>query len=623
MRPLGALTYVAASVLAAVLVGSAMAADAPALTESGARFPDRFYSLLLPERQQLGPEDVAVTENGEPVSNLSVTPPGGPGSATILAIDTSNSMRGQPIVDAMEAARAFASRRRAGTALGVVFFGKEAVVALAPTTDGKAVTELLSNPPDLTEGTRLYDALDLATSQLRDTRATTGSVVLLTDGADIGSTATEATALASLKGAGVRVFAVGLKSDQFSPATLQAIASETGGTYTEAGTSGALAPIFDTLGFRLANEYLIFYRSLAKPEQSVDVVVRVSGYPEALRATYTTPALNLSEGPIEKSFWDKLVQSWAFMFLIVVAIVALVVYGVRLLLSARIGPTRRRIAAYTDPDVEALEAAQEPDDVFDRIKTAGRRFERKGPMQTFSYRCDVGGVETRPSLLALIALGGGLLLAVFLAVVWAPWAFIFGVLPPLAVYFYVSHKVVARRKQFGDQLPENLDVLAAALRAGHSLAGGFAVMAEEAGEPSREEFRRVVSDENLGIPLDDSLDRVGERMNNRDIDQLALVAQLARETGGSSAEVIDQVAANIRGRMDVRRLVHTLTAQGRLARWIVSFMPVGLLLGIYLIFPTYLKPLFTTTVGLGAFIIATLMVIAGSLVIKRIVEIKI
>jgi tight adherence protein B len=113
------------------------------------------------------------------------------------------------------------------------------------------------------------------------------------------------------------------------------------------------------------------------------------------------------------------------------------------------------------------------------------------------------------------------------------------------------------------------------------------------------------------------------RMDNTDMVQVALIALLQRETGSSSAEVIDQVATNIRAKMEVRRLVRTLTAQGRLARWVVSLMPVGLLLAMSVLVPGYLHPLFHETLGIIAFVIASIMVVIGSLVIKRIVEIKV
>jgi tight adherence protein B len=214
-------------------------------------------------------------------------------------------------------------------------------------------------------------------------------------------------------------------------------------------------------------------------------------------------------------------------------------------------------------------------------------------------------------------------LAVILAVALAPWWILFAFVPILVVRYYVKFQVSRVRRTFGEQLPDNLEVLGGALRAGHSLVGGFSVMADNAAEPSREEFKRVVTDENLGVPLEDALRRVGERMDNRDMSQVALIALLQRETGSSSAEVIDQVAENVRGRLEIRRLVRVLTAQGRLARWIVSFMPVVLVLMIMLIRPEFLQPLFHTGVGVFALIVSGIMVVMGSLVIKRIVEIKV
>jgi tight adherence protein B len=112
-------------------------------------------------------------------------------------------------------------------------------------------------------------------------------------------------------------------------------------------------------------------------------------------------------------------------------------------------------------------------------------------------------------------------------------------------------------------------------------------------------------------------------MANTDMTQVALIALLQRQTGSSSAEVIDHVASNIRARQDVRRLVRTLTAQGRLARWIASFLPLGMLFAISLLAPGYLHPLFHETVGQAFLVAGTIMVIIASFVIKRIVEIKV
>jgi len=112
-------------------------------------------------------------------------------------------------------------------------------------------------------------------------------------------------------------------------------------------------------------------------------------------------------------------------------------------------------------------------------------------------------------------------------------------------------------------------------------------------------------------------------MENRDLEQVAVVAALQHETGGNTAEVLDRVTDTIRERSELRRLVQTLTAQGRMSRWIVSALPVILLVLITLINPRYMQPLFTTTIGHALLFVAIVMVVAGSLVIKRIVNIRV
>jgi len=111
-------------------------------------------------------------------------------------------------------------------------------------------------------------------------------------------------------------------------------------------------------------------------------------------------------------------------------------------------------------------------------------------------------------------------------------------------------------------------------------------------------------------------------MNSRDFEHVALVAALQRETGGNTAEVIDTVTETIRERLDIRRLVRTLTAQGRLAGWVVSSLPVALLVIISILNPHYIDPLFHRTAGIIALCVGAVMLGAGFWVIRRIVDIK-
>jgi len=123
--------------------------------------------------------------------------------------------------------------------------------------------------------------------------------------------------------------------------------------------------------------------------------------------------------------------------------------------------------------------------------------------------------------------------------------------------------------------------------------------------------------------VDEALHVIGRRMESRDVVQVALVAKLQRDAGTNAADVLDQVSANIRSQLELRRLVAGLTAQGRMARWIVTLLPVALFIAIYIVNPGYLTPLWANPIGIFALICAGIMVVAGSLIIKQIVEIKI
>ncbi|HUY72602.1 MAG TPA: type II secretion system F family protein, partial [Gaiellaceae bacterium] len=178
-------------------------------------------------------------------------------------------------------------------------------------------------------------------------------------------------------------------------------------------------------------------------------------------------------------------------------------------------------------------------------------------------------------------------------------------------------------RKFADQLPDNLDVLASALRAGHSLVGALAVVADDAPEPSKSEFKRVLAEEQFGVQLEDAFKVVVDRMESADLDQVALVSRLQREMGSNSAEVLDRVIDTVRSRMELRRLVRTLTAQGRMSRWLLTALPIFLALVMTLISPGYMRPLFHNPLGEALLILAACMVTVGSWIIGRIIDIKI
>ena len=620
------------SALAAAAATPVFAADGDSaatgieVVEAGsALFPDRAYVLTFPApRGALAASDLRVTEDGKPVTNVSVqSAAAADGIGTVLLIDSSNSMRGS-IGGAMEAARAF-TERNPGQPLSVVFFNAKPTVALPLTTERDRVRAVLARAPKLAEGTHIYDALAAAVAQVRGSALGAARVVLLSDGDDVGSATSLDSALQQLDAENIRVYTVGIESPAFKADDLQRLADQTGGEYAAATSGGDLTRIYEKLGFRLGNEYLVRYRSAARPDESVDVSIAVDGVAEPVAFFYTSPSTGTS-APFKPSFKDDLFQSWVLLPLIVALVLGLGLLAIRFFWNLR---TNKALVARLGEFVtlgseeQAKERRKEVDLLL--AAAAGKK-QRKRSFRWFEgfvEDVDVGQVNRDPRKMLVVAVLSGLLLGAVFAILLSPlWFFVFAIGIPVALNMYVRNRARRKRNAFAEQLPENLDVLASALRAGHSLASAMSVVADEAPEPSAREFTRVVMDEQLGIPLDEALEVTAKRMQSSDMDQVSILALVQREAGGNTAEVLDQVIANIRARMDLRRMVTVLTAQGKFSSWIVAAVPVLLFLFILLVNPSQLDPLFERTIGQIAAISALVMVIAGFIIIRKIVTIE-
>jgi tight adherence protein B len=236
---------------------------------------------------------------------------------------------------------------------------------------------------------------------------------------------------------------------------------------------------------------------------------------------------------------------------------------------------------------------------------------------------DVGRIPVSPERALMWVGAATLLMLVAGPLVAGPLGIVAALIAPLVAHALVQRRVAKQRATFAEQLPDNLQVIASAMRAGHSFVGALQVVVEDAPEPTRRELTQVIADERLGVPLEDAFSGVVRRMQSKDLEQVALVAALQRETGGNSAEVLDRVTEVVRNRIELRLLIKSLTAQGRLSRWVVTFLPVALMGAIMLLNPGYLHPLFSTTFGQVLLTMAAAMVILGSLAIKKIVDIKV
>lgn len=223
---------------------------------------------------------------------------------------------------------------------------------------------------------------------------------------------------------------------------------------------------------------------------------------------------------------------------------------------------------------------------------------------------------------ALIATAGfvGMLLGVimFNVIVGA----VFAAIAVLAGRYFVKYKGDKRQKLFSDQLGDTLLLLASSLRAGYGVQQALNSVAEEAEEPTAEEFGRVVIETRIGRDLVDALDGVNDRLGNEDFGWVIRAIAINRELGGDLAEILDNVGETIRDRVQLKGQVRALTAEGRLSALVLLGLPVLVGGFIYLTQPEYIGELFTNTGGLMALGFALGMISVGGLWIKKIVNIR-
>lgn len=194
-----------------------------------------------------------------------------------------------------------------------------------------------------------------------------------------------------------------------------------------------------------------------------------------------------------------------------------------------------------------------------------------------------------------------------------------GLLP----FLFVIFKRKRRMAKFGSQLPEALELISRALRAGHSLAAGFNLVGDEMAEPIRIEFARCYEEQNLGIPLEEAIMGMTERVPNLDLKFFATAVIMQRQTGGDLAEILDKIGHLIRERFKIWGQIQALTGEGRLSGIVLLALPPVLFLVMYKLNTEYVMVLFRDELGKKMLAFAVVMQLIGALVIRKIINIKV
>ncbi|MEM7475173.1 MAG: type II secretion system F family protein [Planctomycetota bacterium] len=180
-----------------------------------------------------------------------------------------------------------------------------------------------------------------------------------------------------------------------------------------------------------------------------------------------------------------------------------------------------------------------------------------------------------------------------------------------------------RMSKFNEQLPEALELLSRSLRAGHSLASGFGLVASELPNPISKEFGRAFEEQNLGVTLDEALEDMTERVPNMDLRFFATAVILQRQTGGDLAEILDKIGTLIRERFKLAGQIQALTGEGRLSGIVLLALPPVLMLTMLYLNYEYAMVLFRDPTGRKLMAGAIVLQFVGALVIRKIINVKV
>jgi hypothetical protein len=477
--------------LAAGVVLTGGAAAAPVAPAAGSAvqaapvarlpFPERGFVVSVPEARRLERARVVVRENGLRVGGVRVDPLAGSGLrfGVVLAIDASESMTGGPAAAALEAGRTFLTHRTATEEIGIVAFNGEISVLSALTRDGKALRRTLEAAPPLAYGTRIYDALSRSLALLRDAKLSSGSIVVLSDGADIGSRHSLDQAVAAARKQQVRIFTVGLRSGAYDPAPLRSIAERTGGSYAEARSSAELATIYQELGAQLAGEYLVRYRSGARPMTEVDVEIQVIGA-GTVSTAYVAPTPSLLP-PYHRSFASKFLLSSSSPLVVSMFFAGLVCLLLFLLARRPETTVVDRVRAFaTGPRTPRRDPA-----IAEVLRAPARNRQAHGWWKKLEQDLELARMKVTPQQVVLMSFGGAVAVVLLAIALSLPLLALLALAVPLSASAVIRRKLTAVRNEFADQFPANLQVLASALRSGNSFNGALGVVVENAHEPAR------------------------------------------------------------------------------------------------------------------------------------------
>jgi tight adherence protein B len=202
-------------------------------------------------------------------------------------------------------------------------------------------------------------------------------------------------------------------------------------------------------------------------------------------------------------------------------------------------------------------------------------------------------------------------------------ALVSAVLSACLPFGFLYWKKSTRMAKFQRQLPEALELIARALRAGHAFFVGLKLVGEEFSEPIGPEFKRAFDEVSMGISVPQALQNLADRVDCLDVKFFVTSVSVQRETGGNLAEIIESLGLLIRKRFELYMKVRALSAEGKVSAIILFALPIGLGLLLYRMNPEYIGLLFTDPIGHTMLMIGTVLMTIGAFITRKMINIEV
>jgi tight adherence protein B len=256
----------------------------------------------------------------------------------------------------------------------------------------------------------------------------------------------------------------------------------------------------------------------------------------------------------------------------------------------------------------------------------GRRFaDSRGFSERLDAELEAAAISLRSGEFVVVTIGAAFAgMIIGFLILKSPWlglaaGAVAGAFPTV----FLRLSLGRRAEKLREQLPDVLTIMASSLRAGHSFLQALDTTAKEIAQPAATEFQRVVAEIRLGRGAEEALEALSERVGSADFKWAVLAVNIQREVGGNLAEILDNVSDTLRERATMRRQIRVLTSEGRLSAWVLGIMPFGIGLYMFAVNKEYIMLLFTTKVGFVMVGFAGLMLVAGILWMRKIVDIDV